>query len=85
MKMKSELGRSGSASSKACCTGVQGASQEIRNWVALRWQHTNGYPVSEKNKEGIEIVLQVQTLSQHRTIHGGRRRKEGEWVARALS
>ena len=63
------MGRSGNASFKACRAGVRCASREIGNWAAPRWQHTNGYLVSKNNKEGIEIVLQVQTLSQHGTIH----------------
>ena len=43
-----------------------------------------GILVSEKNNEGIERFLRVQTLSQQGTIHGSGRRKEGEWVAHAL-
>ena len=43
-----------------------------------------GILMSGKDKEGIESVLRVQTLSQHGTIHGSGRKKEGEWVAQAL-
>jgi hypothetical protein len=50
-KMRSALGRSGSASSKACRTGVRGANREIGNWAAPRWQHTKEYPVSEKEEK----------------------------------
>jgi hypothetical protein len=48
-----------------------------------------GNPVSEKKKEVLARVLQVQTLftaqdhTRERKEEGNRRKKEGEWVARA--
>jgi hypothetical protein len=78
--MGSELNRSGSASSKISRAGVLGASQEIGTWARPRWQHTSGYQVPEKNKEGLVRVLRPQMQSQHETKHvGGREeRKERE-------
>ncbi len=74
--MRSEWDRIESASSERCRARVRGgASWEIVTWVRQRWQHTSGYPVSEKEKEGLARVLRVQTLSQHETIHGSGRSK----------
>jgi hypothetical protein len=73
-RMRSELDKSRSESSKTCRPGVRGASRDIRTWAWPRWQHTSGYPMSEKKKEGLAGILRVQTLSQQGTIRGGGRR-----------
>ena len=52
-----------------------GCKQVDRNLGAPRWQDTSWYPVSEKKEDGLAGVPQVQKLSQHKTIHGGGRRK----------
>jgi hypothetical protein len=41
-RMRSELGRSGSASFKTCRAEVRGASRELGTWARPRWQHTSG-------------------------------------------
>jgi hypothetical protein len=73
--------------------GVRGASWEIRTWARPRWQHTSGYLVPEKNKEGLARVFRVQTLSKHRPYteaeggreEGGGRRMGGTGTTAYLS
>jgi hypothetical protein len=77
--MRSELGRSGSAYSKTS----RGVAKEFdaqagRSGLGRGRDGSTqvGNPVSEKKREVLARVLRVQTLSQHRTIHGRGRRKE---------
>jgi hypothetical protein len=74
-RMRSEWTEVETRHPRRVAVGVRGASQEIGTWARWQWQHTSGYPMSEKKKKWLARVLRVQTLSQHRTIHGRERRK----------